>query len=320
MDLKQSPFSIYDFLGYFIPGAVFIFVFEHAFSYLGMDTGLTELTALTQASQLMPFVLSAYVCGHVLSLLSSFTVERIYIWAFDYPSKSLLCYKGRSFLEKGFSLRNVIKLVASLVLLPVSVSVALLCFFTIGRPGLVHALDPLLTRILRRKVALLVYDRGQIGNPNVYEGPIKSDFFRIVYHYILENSDIHAKKMQNYVALFGFNRAMCFLFSLVFWIASVSLPFSSTRSLRVMFASGILSVIFFFGFAKFYRRFSLEGLMALAACYQAPDNINGFVFEKVPVAKRKKVGARPSDRSPFNKILNNIRMKIKFKELRAKGG
>lgn len=314
MDLKQSPFSLYDFVGYFIPGSVFIFVLEYGFSYLGMDTGLRELTRLTEASQLLPFVLSAYVCGHLLSLASSFTVERLYIWVFDYPSKSLLRYKERSCFEEKFSPRNVVKMLNSVVLAPVSVVVLLLSFFTVGRPGMVHALDPLLTRIIRRKTALLLFDRGQIGNPNFYAAPSKSDYFRLIYHYIIENSEVHARKMQNYVALFGFNRAMCFLFCLVFWVGVASLPFSGVLGFRVMMFSLIFSVLFFFGFVKFYRRFSLEGLMALAACYQAPDDIKNVVLDPVPMHQKKSVGVKSRERSPFHGLMAGLRTRAKHKK------
>lgn len=314
MDLKQSPFSLYDFVGYFIPGSVFIFVLEYEFSYLGMDTGLKELTKLTGASQLLPFVLSAYVCGHLLSLASSFTVERLYIWVFDYPSKSLLRYEGRKCFEASFSSRNVVKMLNSVILAPVAITVFLLSVFTVGRPGMVHALDPLLSGIIRRRTALLMFERGQIGNPNFYEGPSKSDYFRMVYQYVIENSEVHARKMQNYVALFGFNRAMCFLFCLVFWIAVVSVPFSGVLAFRVVSFSLVLSVLFFFGFVKFYRRFSLEGLMALAACYQAPDGIKDLVFDPVPLHERKKVGVKPRERSPFHGLMADLRNRARYKK------
>lgn len=317
MDLKQSPFSIYDFLGYFIPGAVLVFVFEYLFRYLGMDTRLTELTALTKASQLLPFVLVAYVSGHLLSLLSSFTVERFYIWFFDYPSKSLLRYSERKVFEDEFSLRNIVKFINAIVLTPVAVIAMILCVFSVARPGMVHALDPLLTRIVRRKVALLIYERGQVGDPGEYAEPAKSDFFRIVYHFVLENSESHGKKMQNYVALFWLHRAMCLLFSLTFLTSLTALAFSGGQAVRAMIVSAVLSGLFFFGFAKFYRRFSLEALMALAVCYQAPPNLVSYRFQSISEEVRGRTGIMQRERSPFSSWLNNLKAKAKTRARNA---
>src|SRR5690606_25197017 len=137
------------------------------------------------------------------------------IWHFDYPSKTLLNYPRRSVFEDKLSALNCVKFTCEIVLAPVAMAVRVISFFSAGRPGLAQSMDDLLTRIIRNKISRLLIEKGQVENPNRYAGPQKSDFFRFVYHYSLENSPAHTGKMQNYVALFGFNRAMSLLCCLV---------------------------------------------------------------------------------------------------------
>jgi len=276
MDAKQGPFSLYDFLGYFFPGAVGIFAAALFFDELGIGARPLGFLELSRFSELLPFVLAAYLLGHALSLLSSFSVERYFIWHFDYPSKSLVRMPVRGFLDKSkkFSMANVVKLVVWILLLPISVLVSLICFFSIGRPGMVSQLDPLLATIIRAKVDGLIADKGQTPRPGEVSRADESDFFRLVYHYTVENAPAHLSKMQNYVALFGFNRAVCFVFVILFWVCLVSVAFGGKAgSIQLLAASVFLSNLFFFGFAKFYRRFSLESLMALTATYSVPEEL-----------------------------------------------
>lgn len=317
MEIKQGPFSLYDFLGYFIPGAVSIYVLAYAFAYLGMDTGLTELTALTKASELLPFFLAAYVAGHLIALLSSFTIERYFIWHFDYPSKTLLRFDARDFFTKSLSIKNIVKASVALILFPVTIFTTFVCFFSIGRPGLISPLDPLLTTIISRKITRLLVQQGQIDNPNEYDGPITSDFFRVVYHYTIENAPNHVVKMQNYVALFGFNRAMCFLFVVVFWVSIVSFIIEPKElAFHAVLVSLLLANCFFFGFAKFYRRFSLESLMALTVTYRFPDDLAEIDYSRLPVTHRPDVGDPPRAHSHFDVLLNNLRSKMRKRRQR----
>src|SRR5699024_3590436 len=137
--------------------------------------------------------------------------------------------------------------------------ITVLGFFSVGRPGMVCQLDPLLAKIIRQKTERLVIERGQIAKPSEYGQPSECDFFRLVYHYTLEHAPAHLGKMQNYVVLFGFNRALSFLSVLLFWFSLPALIFSGARQqLWLLIILALLSNIFFFGFAKFYRRLSLE--------------------------------------------------------------
>lgn len=76
--------------------------------------------------------------------------------------------------------------------------------------------------------------------------------------------------MQNYVALYGFTRTMCFTGVILFWCHLRKMfpvhefHWSSILPLVIMFC---ITAIFYLDFNKFYRRYTLEALMAFTALY-----------------------------------------------------
>lgn len=239
---QQSPFSLYDFLGYTTPGAAFLL----AIAKMGRVTAISKL--LVSTGGLVYFVLAAYLCGHLLSFLSSLCVERYAIWRYGYPSRCLLRW-GKKTVKKTRR-RSALQGLVALVLLPV----AILEWFVDWLFERAHykQLDPLLSQDLRACVGeLLGCDDNDVES--------RDDFFRSVYHFVLEHAPMHAPKLQNYVALYGFVRSVCLGAVILTWAAAVMLmPWCTV-------AGALISFLFFLAFLKFYRRFTLEGLMALQA-------------------------------------------------------
>lgn len=99
------------------------------------------------------------------------------------------------------------------------------------------------------------------------EEPI--DYFRFIYHYTSENSKVHFGKIQNYVALYGFTRTMCFTTISLFWVLIAQLILYGYQGYMVYYMIGffIISGILYIDFNKFYRKFSLEVLMAFSVIY-----------------------------------------------------
>ena len=131
-------------------------------------------------------------------------------------------------------------------------------------------LDMLLSGVIRRKLNRLLRDEAEAGKrpESIPEDAV--DFFRYAYHYAVENAPNHFPKMQNYVALYGFLRTLAFVALIVFWVVFVH---AFTRTLTHMqiglwlVASSAATYVLFMAFQKFYRRFSLEALMAMAVTY-----------------------------------------------------
>lgn len=268
MDIKQNPFSFYDFLGYFTPGAILLYLAAY-FSKTIWPQAPTfhELAAqagLEKAEAYIPFVLFAYAIGHVLSFTSSVTIERYSLWAMGYPSKYLLGVKHKGYFhaERHPYLRRFIRVTVFLLILPIS-AMDLLLGRALGMRDLyAKPLDDLLIALIRQKVWKLLTTRGGI-DPATHGTAGDHDFFRYAYHYSVENSPNHLPKMQNYVALFGFLRNISLITVLAFWPTAVGV-YNGVVSWQVLLALVAVSYLAFMAFVKFYRRFCLEALMATA--------------------------------------------------------
>ena len=237
------------------------------------------------------FVLSAYVLGHIVAYASSLTVELYAVWRYGYPSKFMLrnnpeknyfsIKKETSSKNKGFV--YLFKIMVGIVVLPIvilDIMVGRLCRLNIYY---VKGLDKRLKKGIYRKVQLLYKELGLEGmqkERDINNGDL--DYHRVVYHYVYEKHEAHRAKMDNYVALYGFMRALAFILVLVFWISIMVIVknynndyLSFCQSFGWMLGVILLSFFFFMGFMKFYRRFTLESLMCLVTDSDIKSNATG---------------------------------------------
>lgn len=270
---KQNPFSLYDFLGYFTPGAIFIYGGTLAYIHENGSTNIINdfLDAITfnNAGAYIPFILISYVMGHILNFISSITIERYSIWSLGYPSKFLLGmnHDGYYFTPDKKIQRRILRTIIFLLLAPISIYDLVLGKWFDLRSLYAKKLDPVLAKLIKAKVGSLMTKSKvrdmDIGDHNASD----IEYFIYAYHYAVENTLNHLPKMQNYVALFGFLRVIC-LISLVFpWFIfwhflNGLLPFCTF--LIYWIPSSAISFILYMGFLKFYSRFTLETLMAMA--------------------------------------------------------
>lgn len=270
--MKQNPFSLYDFLGYFIPGATLIYIavminYIKQTNSINIDCVLNSLPTLKLESIVLILLLS-YLFGHLLSFLSSITVEKYSVWRYGYPSRYLLKMNNNR-------LRNHFKtfqdgfwsIVMIFLLFPVVFFDIMLGNIFGFRAFYVKPLDSLLAKIALFKVNRLVYHLGVTDKNGFKEGEgSESDFFRIVQHYTYENSKNHQSKFTNYVALYGFLRTMTFIMDVLFWYLIVHFfiigRFDHVVLLSIIIVS-LVAYLFFMAFMKFYRRYTLEGFMVL---------------------------------------------------------
>lgn len=270
MDIKQNPFSFYDFLGYFTPGAIFIYGVMAGIAHTSQDVDFVNYIAknlsFEKAEIYIPFILAAYSLGHILSFASSVIIERYSIWSIGYPSKYLLGLRSRGYFEvdKHKILRVILRGSVGILLAPISildfVAGKLLGF----RDLYAKPLDQLLIAVIVKKIATLMQHHAGFENPPDGTNVNESDFFRYVYHFTVEHAPNHLPKMQNYVALYGFLRTQTLLSVILFW-ALVLHARTGLLSYWAVAISGLLAFVIYMAFVKFYRRFSLEAFMALAA-------------------------------------------------------
>jgi len=269
MEVKQNPFSLYDFLGYFTPGAMFLYIC--IFLVRTIDPTAPTLhdaatqVGLDEAEAYLPFVLFAYAVGHVLSFISSITVERYSLWAMGYPSKYLLgvTHKGYFHADEKHRLRAVVRSFVFVLVLPISLFDLVLGKLLGMRDLYAKPLDKLLITVIRAKVDKLLTDHGGIADLNAHGKARDVDFFRFAYHFAVENAPQHLPKMQNYVALFGFLRNISLILVLSFWPAAFAVCDGLSPWWSLVALSGV-SYLSFMAFVKFYRRFCLEALMAVS--------------------------------------------------------
>tara|TARA_R110000765_G_scaffold200714_2_gene306226 strand:+ start:1926 stop:2759 length:834 start_codon:yes stop_codon:yes gene_type:complete len=276
--VKQNPFSFYDFLGYMIPGAVLLYILTFVF---GVDNlvavlslGESKNSTSSQLLSFIPAVIGSYLLGHALAIGSSAIIEAFTNYSNGYPSEFLFDVEPKPYLSSDSFRGNLGRGVLWVLILPISLLKTILkdrCNIkmfnqakSLPKP-LRDATFDKCTRILKNNIGV------DTSSMNIEKG-IDGDYLRLLYHFIFENSERHSVKLQNYVALYGLTRNVSFVFILLFWSAFYSCVFveGSTIGWSHVFAFGGLAYIFYIGFVKFYRRYSLEAVMA-ATVYSSKD-------------------------------------------------
>nr|WP_263436738.1 hypothetical protein [Klebsiella oxytoca] len=288
--VNQNPFSFYDFLGYLIPGGFFILLMYFCGLTFDLDivVDLTEL--LRGKSQIFgilnyaSIVIISYIAGHFISITSAFFIEKYMNENLGYPSQYLfnklsddleiVCIP--SSCEQDEDIKRKIKYcIIKAVLLPITpwdYATQKLCY----SQSLPFQLASTTWQMIKdgyEKKFILDNELLKVGTG------LHDDLFRLAYHYVYEFSNQHQSKIQNYVALYGFCRNICLVFTITFWISLLTFIFRLVEGSGISYSLISVLISFFFvyvfyvGFVKFYRRYTLEVLMAFAVL-QRKDNIN----------------------------------------------
>lgn len=286
--IKQNPFSLYDFLGYLIPGAIIFYIILIILKSDEVNS-LRDIIFIVnenkefQFDKVLFFIIISYCLGHLISYLSSITIEQFANWKYDYPSKYLLgLNKEQKYFPKNVSWQiKMFRLLLAILILPISVLDYILGEWFLFKKFYTKKLDKFLVEVIKDKNLELL---DQLYPPEFYK--IRDyDFHRIISHYVYENSRNHQFKMTNYVALYGFLRALSLICCYLFWlftfkaihtiyiyikyhlkIESLNISFNDIN-IHIFYSllfSILASYIYFMGFMKFYRRYTLEAYMLVA--------------------------------------------------------
>lgn len=306
--MRKNPFSIYDFLGYVFPGAFALMLIcffvklgnIHSISeiYTNIEGSLSNVnspgtlengssaTAFFFMEQTIIWTITAYIVGHIIAYLSSLTVEKFSIWTYGYPSEFLLHevppkhymnvnLDSRKSCHKKFEewIELIWRLAVGIFLFPISLCTIVFGKFLGMKAFFVKPLDKTLKSIIENNIDKLKDSLGVPRNNNDILDNTKNhdDFHRIIYHYEYERQNNHMQKMDNYVALYGFLRAMTFISNCVtLWIiiryACLNISIKSQidwHLVLLVILCIFITYIFFMSFMKFYRRFTLESYMCL---------------------------------------------------------
>jgi len=97
MDTKTLQFTAYDFLGYLVPGLAFFALVDMSIAFHFQHMPLSYDAMCGRYSQIkwqgaIPLALLCYYVGHMVSFLSSMTIERYARWRYGHPMRFLLEY------------------------------------------------------------------------------------------------------------------------------------------------------------------------------------------------------------------------------------
>lgn len=230
--MDKNPFSLYDFLGYFIPGALCLFLTYKAFT-LPLDITLWNTDLLLRIPikndlvTLFIVIVCSYTIGHILSYFSSITIERYANKQYGYPSVYLLkdIDKSKSMFRLLFDnttdqtwksiLRvSFCRLMLLFILAPFSITDLIIGRFFGLRDFFIKKLDPaqIAWFTAKQMKMLQIY--------NLDQGAITEDcdIHRIIHHYIYESVGKQHFKFDNYVALYGFLRSVTFSILMFYFI------------------------------------------------------------------------------------------------------
>ncbi len=287
--MNQNPFSFYDFLGYLIPGGFFILLMYFCGLTFDLDIVIDLTELLRGQSQIFgilnygSIVIISYIAGHFISITSAFFIEKYMNEELQYPSEYLfnkLSDDKKNVLTPSSDKLNedtkrkikccIIK-VMLFPIIPWDYATQKLCYSQSLPFQLANTTWLMIKEGYEKKFRI---DDKLL---NIRTG-LHDDLFRLAYHYVYEFSNQHQTKIQNYVALYGFCRNICLVFVITFWISFLTLIYRAIEGGAVSYISISTLLSFFFvyvfyvGFVKFYRRYTLEVLMAFAVL-QSKDAI-----------------------------------------------
>ncbi|MCR9015554.1 hypothetical protein [Aquiflexum gelatinilyticum] len=298
--IKQNPFSLYDFLGYFIPGAITFYII--LILMVGDDiNSIQDIIKIAsenkefQFDKALFFIIISYCLGHLISYLSSITIENFANWKYDYPSKYLLGLnrEQKYLIKKVEWQKKMFRILLAIIILPVSILDYILGEWFLFKRFYTKKLDDFLVKVIKEKKIELLQQLYPLNFTSIEN----YDFHRIISHYVYENSKNHQFRMTNYVSLYGFLRALCLICCFVFWLFAfralqeiciylmnvvIYENFNfSTKDFNwelfiILISSFFISYVYFMGFMKFYRRYTLEAYMLVAIDREIVNNSKKF--------------------------------------------
>lgn len=307
--MDKNPFSLYDFLGYLFPGLLTMLIIIHIKNING-TTDVEDYISISKFmntfkngiklewwKSTMILIIISYILGHIIAYLSSVSIEYFANKSFKYPSYYLLHNENRklkdylkSYFLDEFQIEKYrivrisnsykIKIVQERkgygkllwrIIIFIGIFPITSFFFTLGtltgvNKFIVRPLDGYIINGIKTKLNNLTTRLG-IEKPDVNSN---ADLHRIVMHYVFLNITNSQKKTENYVAIYGFLRAIslicCIYTDVIIYKGIMTIDFSMPIDWGAIFVISVMIAvcnILFMGFIKFYRRFTLENYMAL---------------------------------------------------------
>ena len=282
--MEKGPFSLYDFMGYFIPGALALYLI-----FIGVDGDFTDFSSkffLKNEEKFIEiplymivfYVIIAYCFGHFLSFLSTLTVERYTRLFYGYPSNNLLAIveqerKKIIFQNLTFNkiIENLMGNLSLIIILPLIIFDSIMYFLQYKHKYMEQI--PLPYRELVKNKINKAFQK--IGYSVDVFSNTDNNYHQLLIHYNYEYTQAHSSKLMNYVSLYGFLRVITLISSvyltyLIYYFFtnySIEWGWKYIKDTIVIFSRlifyGFITFIFYLSYLKFYRRYTLENLMLI---------------------------------------------------------
>jgi hypothetical protein len=285
MEAKTPQFSAYDILGYLVPGLSLILLIDCSIAFHSEEIALTYKSITSRYSTIswgtaIPLLLISYFLGHMVSFVSSMTIERHAKWRYGHPMEFLLSETNASlpdyFATSGRNSKwsKGLRFITAVSILPIFIFEYPLVITKVIQ-NYIRSLGPDLGKAVRKAIKGLC-DRCGVSLSVSKEYP--AEFELLAINYALETAPSHVFTLRNYVVLYGFLRSMTFILVMSTWIITLHVGYTFMRyedglsigilyTILVFIASGFLCAVSYGAFLKFWTRYNKEALMGITAVF-----------------------------------------------------
>lgn len=274
--MEKGPFSLYDFMGYFFPGALSLYLIilsqNDIGSYFSKDFFLNVNKKFIELPlyMILFYVIISYCLGHFLSFFSTLTIEKYTRILYDDPSKILI--SDKPFQQKSLKeLKiNFFRFIIFLLIWPLILSDLFIVRIAKFDHSYLRNIDEPYNSLIKKRINKVFENIGYEGD--IFENS-KNNFHQFLIHYNYEFTKYHGHKLMNYVSLYGFLRVITLISSL--FLNYVLINYINTHKIQLDFqgvcnfmlflccllSCGLITFVFYLGYLKFYKRYTLENLM-----------------------------------------------------------
>jgi|LakMenEpi03Aug12_release.lakeMendotaPanAssembly.Ray.scaffolds.fasta_scaffold481564_1 hypothetical protein len=276
MEPKSPQFTAYDFLGYLVPGLTALGLIDITLAYHSDHSVISTEWLIKRYSGIswqgaIPLLLISYYVGHLVSFVSSCTIEKHATWFHGHPTKFLMYSRNDGYFNVGGArpwLSWLLRSIIFLFMLPCSWIEIIFGKLAGLSNNYFRPFDPMLREAASGAFADL-HMRLKLGDDLLEQHPSDYDYERLGLHYALETAPAHIYTLRNYVVLYGFLRSMTFVILIGAWVLSYHIYFMHTwkHAAIILMLSGLPIFISYAAFLKFLVRYHREAIMAIIAVF-----------------------------------------------------
>src|SRR5690606_21832034 len=228
--MDKNPFSLFDFLGYFIPGALslYLIILSPDFGkYFEKDFFTTSSSLVDMPIYMILFyIIIAYCLGHFLSFFSTLTIEKYTRIVYNDPSKLLLT-DNKVAPNNKISLYkiNIWRAVLFILIWPLILYDKIMVSCLNYNHSYLKAIEDPYKSLIRKHISSVFKEIGYDGD--VFHGD--NNYHKFLIHYNYEFTKKHRRKLMNYVSLYDFLRVVTLISGFLFNYGFISIAYYTSK-------------------------------------------------------------------------------------------